>query len=236
MGRGSGIQFRLVLTLAVIGLVAIAGILAILPYRLYQRDIRMAAAEAHRVSAVVQAALADRLASAGDARDLVNRLQGAGGMRIALSRLEAGDLTAGAVVGRGSSVLDDTDLRYVSAPVLDAEGRAWIAELQFDLSSMKRDSLRLVLDVVLLVAVGATAFGAIVFAFVRRAFVLPLRELARLGERMGAGEDVEHLPSFESLEMAQLASALGRLAENGVSGPAAGPNPPRSQGDGPQSA
>jgi HAMP domain-containing protein len=219
MGRGSGIQFRLALTLGVIGLLAIGGILLILPYRLYERDIRIAAEEAHRISSVVQAALSDRLASGRDTRELVNRIQGAGGMGIALSRLEAGDPAEGALAGRGSSVLDDTDLRYVSAPVLDAEGRAWIAELHFDLSPMKRESLRLVLDVVLAVAFGATVFAAIVFLFVRRAFVVPLRTLASAAERVAAGSADAGLPAFESPELAQLAQAIGRLAPHGASGP-----------------
>ena len=50
----SGMEFRLALTLGVIALVAVAGILAILPYRLYERDIRLASTHAHRMSAVVQ--------------------------------------------------------------------------------------------------------------------------------------------------------------------------------------
>jgi hypothetical protein len=227
MGRGSGIQFRLALTLGVIGLVAIGGILLILPYRLYERDIRIAAEEAHRVSSVVQAALADRLASGRDARELVNRIQGVGGMGLAISRLEAGEPVQGAVAGRGSSVLDDTDLRYVSAPVLDAEGRAWIAELHFDLSPMKRESLRLVLDVVLAVAFGATVFAGIVFVFVRRAFVLPLRALTGATERIAAGSLDGGLPAFESPEMVRLAEAIERLSGSGASDPARGAILPR---------
>lgn len=228
MGRGSGLQFRLALTLAVIGLVAIGGILLILPYRLYERDIRIAADQAHRVSNVVQAALADRLASGRDARELVNRIQSAGGMGIALSRLEAGEPHTGALAGRGSSVLDDTDLRYVSAPVLDSDGRAWIAELHFDLSPMKRESLRLVLDVVLAVAFGATVFAGIVFLFVRRAFVLPLRTLAGAAERIASGSLDTGLPRFESPELARLAQAISRLSGDGASGPAPRAILPRS--------
>lgn len=215
MGRGSGLQFRLGLLLGVIGLIAVGGILAILPYRLYERDIRIAAEQAHRISSVVQAALAERLATGRDARELVSRMQGAGGMGIALSRLEAGEPSQGAVAGRGSSVLDDTDLRYVSAPVPGADGRAWIAELRFDLSPMKRESLRLVLDVVLAVGFGATLFAALVFAFVRRAFVLPLRRLAAAAERLAAGSADGALPDFESPEMARIAGALERLAGGG---------------------
>lgn len=213
MGRGSGIQFRLVLTLVVIGLVAIAGILAILPYRLYERDIRIATSEAHRVSSVVQAALACPLRCEGNATDLVNRIQGVANIRLALSRREAGEMPAGAVAGRGSSVLDDTDLRYVSTPVLDEAGNAWIAELQFDLAPMKRESLRVVYDVVLAVAFGSIAFGVVVFFFVRSAFVLPLRALTRSVDRMAAGEMDAAFPDFESREMTELAEGIGRIAK-----------------------
>lgn len=211
MGRGSGIQFRLVLTLVAIGLAAVAGLLAILPYRLYERDIRLAADQAHRVSGVVQAALTCPLAAGSDAAGLVERIQAAGDMRVALSRLEAGALPAGAVAGRGSSVLDDTALRYVGAPVMDAQGRPWIAELQFDLSPMKRESLRLVFDLVVAIVLGATLFGAVVFWFVRRAFVLPLRELTRAVLRRAAGDPDPRLPRFESLELQELAQAVARL-------------------------
>ncbi|MDJ0867597.1 MAG: HAMP domain-containing protein [Myxococcota bacterium] len=215
MGHGSGIQFRLVLTLGVIAVVAIAGILAIVPYRLYERDIRHATVEAHRVSGVVQAALSGQLADGKDTSDLVNRIQSVGDMKIALARLEAGEVRTGAVAGRGSSVLDDTDLRYVSTPVLDDEGRAWVAEMQFDLSSMKRESMRLIQDLVIAVAVGATLFSVVIFMLFRRALVLPLRELAKRVERIASGDAEVAMPAFESREMTELADAIQRLAARG---------------------
>jgi hypothetical protein len=208
----SGIEYRLALTLAVIALAAVAGLLAILPYRLYERDIRHAAAQAHRVSAVVQAALDCPLAAGGDAAELVRRIQGVGDVRIGLARLEAGEMPAGAMAGRGSSVLDDTDLRYVSTPVLDAQGEAWIAEMHFDLSPMKRESLRLVFDLVLAVALGAAVFSAVIFLLFRRALVLPLRALTRRVELLAAGAPPGEPPRFESREMNDLAQAIERLA------------------------
>jgi hypothetical protein len=208
----SGIEYRLALTLAVIALAAVAGLLAILPYRLYERDIRHAAVQAHRVSAVVQAALDCPLAAGGDAAELVRRIQGVGDVRIGLARLEAGEMPAGAMAGRGSSVLDDTDLRYVSTPVLDAQGEAWIAEMHFDLSPMKRESLRLVFDLVLAVALGAAVFSAVIFLLFRRALVLPLRALTRRVEMLAAGAPPGEPPRFESREMNDLAQAIERLA------------------------
>ena len=116
------------------------------------------------------------------------------------------------MAGRGSSVLDDTDLRYVSTPVVDARGDAWIAEMHFDLSPMKRESLRLVLDLVLAVAVAAAVFSAVIFLLFRRALVGPLRALTRRVERLAAGERAGEAPRFESLELTELAAAIERLA------------------------
>lgn len=212
MADRSGIEVRLALTLGVIALVAIAGLLAILPYRLYERDIRQATLQAHRFSAVVQAALACPLGVDRSTADLVQRLEGAGDLRIALARLEAGEVRSGAMAGRGSSVLDDTDLRYVSTPVIDARGDAWIAELRFDLAPMKRESIRLILDLVLGVAAGAAAFSAVIFLLFRRAFVLPLRELTRYAGALAAGRPDAVTPRFESREMRELAAAVERLA------------------------
>jgi methyl-accepting chemotaxis protein len=207
----SGIEFRLILTLVVIALVAVAGVLVLVPYRLYERDIRNAAEHAHQVSAVVQAALSCPLDGGADAGTLIQRIQGVGDVRIALSRVEAGELPAGAMVGRGSSVLDDTDLRYVSSPVLDAQGRPWVAEMHFDLSPMKRESVRLIVDLVVAVAVGALVFSLVIFVLFRRAFVLPLRELTRRVERRAAGDPEATWPRFESREMNELAAAIDRL-------------------------
>jgi len=204
----SSIEFRLILTLGAIGLVAVVGLLLILPYRLYERDIRHATDDAHRISSLVQASLSYPLAAGLDPADLINRIQSIGDIEIGLSRLEAGQVASGAVAGRGGSVLDDTDLRYVSTPVLDSEGRAWIAEMHFDLSPMKRESIRLIVDLVLAVALGATVFSGVIFLLFRRALVRPVRELTRCVERIGAGDRSVRMPHFTSREMGELASAI----------------------------
>jgi methyl-accepting chemotaxis protein len=208
MADRSSIEFRLILTLSAIALVAVVGLLLILPYRLYERDIRHATDDAHRISSVVQAALSYPLAAGLDPSDLVNRIQSIGDIEIGLSRLEAGQVASGAVAGRGSSILDDTDLRYVSTPVLDGEGKAWIAEMHFDLSPMKRESIRLIIDLVLAVALGASAFSLIIFLLFRRALVRPVRELTRCVDRIGAGDSSVRMPHFTSREMGELASAI----------------------------
>ncbi len=208
MADRTSIEFRLIVTLGAIALVAIVGLLLILPYRLYERDIRHATDDAHRISSVVQAALSYPLAAGLDPTDLVNRIQSIGDIEIGLSRLEAGQVTSGAVAGRGSSVLDDTDLRYVSTPVLDGQGKAWIAEMHFDLSPMKRESIRLIIDLVLAVALGASVFSLVIFLLFRRALVRPVRELTRCVDRIGAGDSSVRLPHFTSREMGELARAI----------------------------
>jgi methyl-accepting chemotaxis protein len=204
----SSIEFRLILTLGAIALVAVVGLLLILPYRLYERDIRHATDDAHRISSLVQASLSYPLAAGLDPADLINRIQSIGDIEIGLSRLEAGQVASGAVAGRGGSVLDDTDLRYVSTPVLDGEGRAWIAEMHFDLSPMKRESIRLIVDLVLAVALGASVFSGVIFLLFRRALVRPVRELTRCVERIGAGDRSVPMPHFTSREMGALAAAI----------------------------
>jgi methyl-accepting chemotaxis protein len=204
----SSIEFRLILTLGAIALVAVVGLLLILPYRLYERDIRHATDDAHRISSLVQASLSYPLAAGLDPADLINRIQSIGDIEIGLSRLEAGQVASAAVAGRGGSVLDDTDLRYVSTPVLDGEGRAWIAEMHFDLSPMKRESIRLIVDLVLAVALGASVFSGVIFLLFRRALVRPVRELTRCVERIGAGDRSVPMPHFTSREMGALAAAI----------------------------
>jgi methyl-accepting chemotaxis protein len=188
----------------------VAGVLAILPYRLYERDIRLAADHAHRMSAVVEAALVCPLRE-GTAADLVQRLRQSGQMDLALSRIEAGELQETVIAGRGSSVLDDTELHYVSAPIHGASGEPYVAQLRFDLSAMKRESLRLIADVVIAVTIGALAFSIAIFMLFRGALVQPLRELTRRVERIAGGESGVELPLAQGRELGELSAAIERL-------------------------
>ena len=212
MADRSGIEFRLVLTLGVIALVAVVGILAIVPYRLYQRDIRTATEQAQQVSSVVHSALSCPLGSGSDATDLVNRLQSLADLEIRLSRLDRPDEHPLHRSRAGSSLRQDTDLLYVAPPVLDGRGGSWLAELHFDLSSMKRDSVRLIIDLVLAVVLGAAAFSVVIFTLFRRALLAPLEQLTQLAERLATGESGEEMPRFENPEMTRLARAIERLA------------------------
>lgn len=205
---------RLLQALAVIAAVAVAGVLALLPWRLYQRDIRTAEVNAHRIASVVHVALAHALERGDETTSLVNHLQGIADLEIRLRRLEPGEVDAGSASGRGATKLDGTDLDATTPPILDREGRTWLATMHFDLSPMKRESVRLIIDLVLAVVLGSAAFSLAVFLLVRRALVSPLREITARVERYAAGDAAAMgpLPEFESQEMAELSSALERAA------------------------
>jgi hypothetical protein len=208
---------RLLQALAVIAAIAVAGVLAILPWRLYQRDIRTAEVNAHRIASVVHVALAHALEQGEDTTALVNHFQGIADLQIRLRRLDAGETAAGSAQGPGSMELDGTDLDATAPPILDRDGRTWIATMHFDLSPMKRDSVRLIFDLVLAVALGSAMFSAAVFLLVRNALVNPLREITARVERYAQGDPTATtaLPEFGSREMAQLAAALDRAARAG---------------------
>jgi len=204
------IETRLIRTLGAIAVVAIGGVLAILPYRLYDRDIRHAKVEAHRISSVVQTALAHAVTSGEDPTDLINRLQGLADMDIRLSRLDERQLHPGAASGQASSELSGTRLTYVAPPILGRGGEVWLAEMDFDLAPMKRESVRLIVDLVLAVALGSLLFSGVVFLLVRQSLVLPLREFVDTIDRRHPNHPDVAAPEFETSEMRDLVDAVER--------------------------
>jgi hypothetical protein len=209
MPERNSIEARLLKVLALIAVVAIVGVLVILPYRLYDRDIRHATVHAHRLSTVVQASLARAVARGEDPSDLINRFQGAGDVDIHLRRLENGESHPAAASGRGSSALDGTRLTYVAAPIQGPDGTVWLAEMTFDLAGMKRESIRLIIDLVMAVIAGSAVFSLVVFLTVRRSLVIPLRELTETIDRRHPDADVP-MPEFDSIEMSGLVNAVER--------------------------
>jgi hypothetical protein len=207
----NSIETRLLKTLAVIAVVAILGVLAILPYRLYTRDIRNATVHAHRLSTVVQTALSHIIARGEDPGDVINRFQGAADVDIQLTRLLEGEVHPAAAGGRGSSSLSGTRLTYVAAPISGPDGEVWLAQMEFDLSLMKRESVRLIIDLVLAVVVGSLCFSLVVFLMVRRALVIPLREFTETIEKRHPDGDEVTMPAFESREMCDLVDAVERV-------------------------
>jgi hypothetical protein len=197
------LQSRLIQALALIAVVAVVGVLAVLPYRLYSRDIRHARVEAHRLSSVIHAALSEAL----DRREDVFDLQ--------LTKLAPGVPHPAHETRKALDRPFGTELTYVAPPILDGDGNTWLAEMHFDLSPMKRDSVRLIIDLVLLVALGSLAFSAVIFGLVRNGLVLPIRRLTELVSSQDPDVDFRTLPEFASEEMTKLANALARIQEAG---------------------
>lgn len=210
MARPPSVEYRLLQILAGIALVAVLGVLAIVPYRLYSRDIRHAQVEAHRISAVTHTALSNAVEQGEDVSDLVNRLQGIADFSLRLRQLEAGEVHPAATSGRGTSELHGTDLTYVAAPILDKDGQTWLATMEFDLSPMKRESVRLIIDLVLAVVVGSAVFSLAVYLLIRRSLVVPLRAVTASIEKIERTKEPVHLPEFETRELAALAHAIER--------------------------
>ncbi len=211
--KTSSIEVRLIQLLVAIACTAIVGVLLILPYRLYERDIRHASEQAHRVSSVAHAALAKSLAAGEGVNDLLNRFQGVGAFEITLEKLAVASDHPGADTQRATSKLDGTSLTYVTAPILDASGDTWLATMQFDLSPMKRDSIRLIIDLVLVVGFGSLAFSLVVFWLIRSSLLQPLRRITQRISKFEETRDPLVMPQFNTSEMRELAAALERVCQ-----------------------
>jgi methyl-accepting chemotaxis protein len=215
-GRPS-VERRLLFVLALIAAVAVGGVLAIVPYRLYQRDVRLAEVNAHRIGSLLHVMLGHELQQGTDIEDvadLVNRFQGIAALEIRLRQLPADELHPGQASGHGSSERHDTDLTYTAPPILDKDGHTWLASMHFDLAPMKRESVRLIIDLVIAVLLGSAAFSLAVFWLIRRALLQPLHEVTQRVERFAAGEEPGPLPEFESQELASLMDALSRARKS----------------------
>ena len=220
MSQAPSVERRLIITLLVIAGIAIAGVLAILPYRLYSRDIQQATTDAHRLSSVVHVALSHALlgeeVDQASLTDLVNRLQGMGNVGVRLRSLEPGELHPAATSGKGSSTRRDTELVYVAPPITDRRGMTWLATMEFDLSPMKRRSVRLITDLVVAVAIGSVAFSAMIFLLIRRTLLQPIRSvterISEIADGDGTGASIQ-MPEFASAEMETLAREVERACE-----------------------
>lgn len=210
MSNRPSVQLRLIQLLAVIAAIAVAGVVVIVPYRLYQRDIRHAEVSAHRVASVVHVALGQAINDGKDLADLVNRLQGIADLEIRLKKLGPNETHPAATSGRGSSALSGTDLDVTAPPILDRDGGTWLATMHFDLSPMKRESVRLIIDLMIAVLLGSIAFSFAVFFLIRRLMIEPLREVTRRVERFADGQPTGERPPYQTEELEALADALER--------------------------
>lgn len=216
LASAHSVERKLLALLALIAAIAVIGVLAIVPYRLYARDVRLAEVTAHRIGSLLHVALANELTHGTDTEDvadLVNRFQGIADMKIQLRQLLPGESSPGDPSGAGSSTRDDTNLTYTAPPILDKDGHTWVATMHFDLAGMKRESVRLIIDLMLAVVIGSALFSAAVFVLIRNAVVQPLRDVTRQVERFAEGEKMERLPHYESAELASLLDALDRARQ-----------------------
>jgi hypothetical protein len=217
----ASVERHLLRVLVAIAAVAVVGVLTIVPWRLYSRDVRLAEVDAHRVGSLLHVALSHELQHGGDAQDvadLVNRFQGIAALEIRLRQLEPGEIQPESASGRGSSERHDTDLTYTAPPILDTQGQTWLATMHFDLSPMKRESMRLIIDLVFAVMLGSAAFSAAVYLLIRRSLLQPLHEVTRRVETFAAGRELGPTPAFESRELQTLMDALDRARHVKVGG------------------
>jgi len=208
MSQPPSIEYRLIRVLVAIAFVAILGVLIILPYRLYDRDIRRARVDAIQVASVVHAAISSAVARGDDITDLANRLQGNAALDLSVVKVQKGEVHPVVASGTASSELRGTQLTYVAPPIVDREGSTWLATMEFDLSSMKRESVRLIIDLVLAVVVGSMIFSVVVFMLVRMSLVQPLREVRRRIEGIATGDEPVRMPRFKTREMTELVAAI----------------------------
>jgi methyl-accepting chemotaxis protein len=220
MNLAPSVERRLIQTLLVIAGIAIGGVLAILPYRLYSRDVQQATTDAHRLSSIVHVALSHALLreelDQTSLTDLVNRMQGMGNVEVRLRSLAPGELHPAATSGKGSSTRRDTELVYVAPPITDRLGKTWLATMEFDLSPMKRRSIHLITDLVLAVAIGSLVFSSVIFLLIRRALLQPIQSITERIAEIAEGRDIGQsikMPEFESAEMTALAREVERACE-----------------------
>jgi hypothetical protein len=221
MSSPNSLERRLLLVLSGIACVAVLGVVAILPYRLYERDVRHARVSAHRVASVAHAALSNAVGRGEDVEDLLNRLRGIGEFELRLVRTAVTPGSADPVPTQAESEIDGTTLTYQAAPVVGPEGDRWQATMTFDLAPMKRESVRLIIDLMLAVLLGSAVFSGVVFGLVRAGLLKPLREITRRIDALGPDDPELALPPFGTSEMSELAQALERACR--TRGPASVP-------------
>lgn len=206
---------RLFQALLVIAAIAIVGTLAILPYRLYERDIRNAQLHAHRTSGLVHAALERALEQGSDVEALLERLRSISDAGIRLEPLPAETAKPSQGWGRGRSEVDGTTLTYVAPPLRGADGQLWQLEMKHDIAMLKRDSVRLIIDLLVAVVVGSAVFSAGIFLLIRGGLLRPMRRITDELERVAKQGGEPDLPPASSRELAAFRQAASRLSRPG---------------------
>ncbi len=210
MAELPSLESRLVWALGAIAAVAIVGVLAILPYRMYERDIRHARVEAHRLGSVINAALSEAVGRGDDVGGLVNRLQSVGGFEISLRQLQTGEEVPADRRRGALTRLLGTDFSYVAPAVIAPDGKTWLAEMRFDLANVRRDSIRIILDLAMAVVLGSLVFSAVIYLLIRRGLLVPLRAVTDRIAGLEGGESDIAMPRFHTREIRDLAETAER--------------------------
>jgi len=209
-----GTQRRLILALAGITSFFVLLVIALLPYRLYQRDVQESRTKAREVSELIRVGLLSTMISTGESeevRSLIATYQEVYDFQFRMIRSrhverqhgvkedeQATDDLVKEVLATGRSRddwLDRTTFRYVAPFVSDERCREChesiegeeigagevlgASELVFDLSGKESESVRLIVDVVLVMAGAVATMGVICFFILRNG----LREARALLDR-----------------------------------------------------
>jgi len=80
---------------------------------------------------------------------------------------------------------------------------------------VRRDSVGIIIDLVIAVVLGSAVFSTGIFLLVRRGLLEPLREVTRQVARIPQGGDAEELPRYASRELRDLAETVNRVYRAG---------------------
>jgi methyl-accepting chemotaxis protein len=78
---------------------------------------------------------------------------------------------------------------------------------------MKRDSIRLITDLVLVTALGSLGFSIAIFWLIRNSLVQPLHRVTRRIARFEETGEAIEMPEFRTAEMRKLSQAIERACQ-----------------------
>ena len=104
----------------------------------------------------------------------------------------------------GGAVHEHHFSQLVKSAFVKEDVRRWLR------ASEKRESIQLIIDLLLAVLLGSLVFSAVVFLLVRQSVVQPLRDFKRTIERRHPDRADIAAPEFETLEMQELVDAVER--------------------------
>ena len=212
--RDPRIQRRLFLAIASVTLFFVLMVIVLLPYRLYERDVRESRMKAREISELIRVGLLSTMIATGESeevRGLIAAYREVYDFQFRMIRSrhvekqhgvkedeQATDDLLKRVLATGRSQddwLDRTTFRYVAPFISDERcqechesiegGEVGVgevlgaSELIFDLSRRESESLRLIVDVVLVMAAALITMGLIFFFIVKKGILEPKARIDR---------------------------------------------------------